>query len=80
LTHVAARDEESPVRPEENAGQGLEPDQPGSWLVTAGFIVLTLASVIIRQGTGAMICVPVLIGLLLVIVLLTGDPPGASGS
>ena len=61
-------------------GRGWSPTSREGWLVTAGFIVLTLASVIIRQGTGAMICVPVLIGLLLVIVLLTGDPPGASGS
>lgn len=61
-------------------GWGWSPTSREGWLVTAGFIVLTLASVIIRQGTGAMISVPVLIGLLLVIVLLTGDPPGASGS
>ena len=56
---------------------------PVSWeggLVSAGFIVLTLASVIIWPGTGAMIAVPVLIGLLLVIVVLTGDPPGSPGT
>ena len=55
---------------------------PVSWeggLVGATFIVLTLASVIFWQGTGAMIAVAVLIGLLLVIVVLTGDPPGSPG-
>jgi len=55
---------------------------PVSWeggFVSAAFIVLTLASVIFWQGTGSMIAVAVLIGLLLVIVVLTGDPPGSPG-
>ena len=66
--------------PKKMLGWGWSPTSWEGGLVTAGFIVLTLASVIIWQGTGAMIAVPVLIGLLLVIVLLTGDPPGPPGS
>jgi hypothetical protein len=66
--------------PKKVLGWGFSPISWEGGLVSAGFIVLTLVSVIIWQGTGAMIAVPVLIGLLLVIALLTGDPPGGPGS
>jgi len=40
---------------------------------------MILAAVVMGQGPGAIVAVPVLVGLLLVTVLLTGDPPGAAG-
>lgn len=79
LTHVAARDEESRFGPKKVLGWAGARSAGKARSSLPGFIALTLARVIMWQGTGAMIAVPVLIGLLLVIVVLTGDPPGGPG-
>jgi hypothetical protein len=40
------------------------------------FLVLVLSSVMLWQGVAGVIAVTVLPGALLVVTLLTGDPPG----
>lgn len=66
--------------PKKVLGWGWSPTSWEGGLVSAGFIVLTVASVIIWPGPGAVIAVSVLIGLLLIIVVMTGDPPGGPTS
>jgi hypothetical protein len=62
--------------PKRTIGWGWTPVSWQGVVVSVVFLVLVLASVIFWQGWGAAIAVPVLVGLLLVVCLLTGDPPG----
>lgn len=62
--------------PKLTPGWGWTPVSWEGWTAMGVFLVLTLASVIISQGVAGVIAVTVLVGALLVVTLLTGDPPG----
>ncbi len=62
--------------PRQTLGWGWTPVSWEGWLVTGVFLVLIPVSVTLWPGVEAEIAVAVLIGLLLAITLLTGDPPG----
>jgi ABC-type uncharacterized transport system permease subunit len=62
--------------PKQTLGWGWRPVSWEGWLVTGVFLALIPVSVTVWPGVQAAIAVAVLIGLLLAITLLTGDPPG----
>ena len=62
--------------PKRTFGWGWSPVSWQGVLVIILTVVLSLASVIVWQGWGAAVAVPVVIGCSLVVILLTGDPPG----
>ena len=62
--------------PKRTIGWGWTPVSWEGWLTMGVFLVLVLLSVVIWQGTGTVIAATVLVGALLVVTLLTGDPPG----
>ena len=57
-------------------GWGWTPVSWEGWAVIGVFIILILPSVIVLQGGEKTTAVIVLIGALLTVCMLTGDPPG----
>ena len=57
-------------------GWGWTPVSWEGWAAIGAFIVLLLFSVIVLQGVVSVIAVTALVGVLLVVCSLTGDPPG----
>ena len=62
--------------PKQILGWGWTPVSWEGWLVTTVFLGLIPLSVALWPGMGGGFAVAVLVGLLLVVTLLTGDPPG----
>jgi hypothetical protein len=62
--------------PKRYLGWGWTPTSWEGWLVIGVFVVLFLPTVIVLQGAVHVVAVTVLVGALLAVCLLTGDPPG----
>ena len=62
--------------PKRILGWGWTPTSPEGWAVIGVFLVLTLVSILLWPGVGATVAVTVLVALLLLVAILTGDPPG----
>jgi hypothetical protein len=62
--------------PKRTLGWGWSPSSWEGWLAMGVFVVLVLGSVLLWPGVPGVVAVVVLIGALLALCLLTGDPPG----
>lgn len=62
--------------PKQTLGWGWTPVSWEGWTTIGVFLVLLLPTVIMLQGAIHVVAVTVLLGALLVVCLLTGDPPG----
>ena len=62
--------------PKRTLGWGWTPVSWEGWLSIGLFLILIPVSVALWPGIGGGIAVAVLVGALLVVTLLTGDPPG----
>jgi hypothetical protein len=62
--------------PKRSPGWGWTPVSPEGWVVVGIFVVLLVVSILLWPGAGAAIASALLVALLLLVILFTGDSPG----
>jgi hypothetical protein len=66
--------------PKKYVGWGWSPRAWQGWAVTAAFVILVVASLTVFSNSARYISLAVLIVALLLVTVLTGDPPGGPTS